>query len=127
VEASTVARDPLARWTIVTIRWPELAERLRRDPEGLDAGKRDDLSEELRDLLQDPMVQKVTSTLTPEAIRASTGPGEPKWPTKSYGGVRASRKLRRGLSAEDAQYILRALMSFESFESLYTGRGLLPR
>jgi hypothetical protein len=74
VEGSAVDRDPLARWTILTIRWPELAERLRKDPEAIEEQDYG-LPEALHDVLDDPAVREVASPLTPETIRASMGPG----------------------------------------------------
>lgn len=74
VEGSAVNRDPLARWTILTLRWPELAERLRRDPELIE-DDRYGLPQELQEMLDDGSVHDVAGPLTPESIRASMGPG----------------------------------------------------
>jgi AcrR family transcriptional regulator len=44
--------------------------------------------------------------------------------TRLAGRLAEQGVLRKGLSAKDAEHILWVLSSFESFDSLYTGRGL---
>ena len=59
-----------------------------------------------------------------EAVRKreeSAPPGWPAWP----GGSAEQDLLRPGVSVEEAEHILWVLTSFESFDLLHTGRGLL--
>jgi hypothetical protein len=79
LEGTRVSTTPLALWTIVEIRWPLLADHLRRYPDhielGLAAGAPPD---EIRQLLESPDVQRVIKNvhwegLTPEIVRQCTG------------------------------------------------------
>ncbi len=51
--------DPLALWAILEIRWPELADRLRENPELIDRWWRKKLSEEDKRYFQHPDVEKL--------------------------------------------------------------------
>jgi hypothetical protein len=88
--ASVESSDLLARWTLLTLRWPELGEALRRDPQRIDDRHRTHELQRRRsprgepdriaDLLADPAVQEVIGgthdrrpRLTGDDIRRFTG------------------------------------------------------
>jgi len=71
LEGVLVPFDALARWTILSTRWPMLADRLREHPEdiglaGADAGTATDA---LDALLRSPPVAGVAQDLTPDLIK----------------------------------------------------------
>ena len=76
--------DHLARWTIVSLRWPRLADLLRKDPNAIDyigLPVSGDVPEDVRTLFTDKEVLEVTKgvnnghgrALDPDAIRAAAG------------------------------------------------------
>jgi KAP family P-loop domain len=75
VEGSAVSRDSLARWTILRIRWPELAEHLRREPDAIAESSRDTLPQALRELMANAGVRDVLRQLTSQSIREATETG----------------------------------------------------
>jgi hypothetical protein len=86
LEGNTVHSEPLALWTILETRWPSLADHLRTQPEtielvGKPAADLDEVPEDLRTLLSDPAVRRLTDfehggPLTVELVRACCGAGE---------------------------------------------------
>lgn len=79
LQGTAIARDPLALWTIVTIRWPQLADELRAHPDAVTSpDDASDLSDDARSLLQRPDVRGVLSfdrggPLTAQQIRTCCG------------------------------------------------------
>lgn len=71
--------DELALWTLLSMRWPLLAECLTEHPEAVADGAAEALEPELRALLQSPEVRRVlrggtvTAPLTAGAVAAITG------------------------------------------------------
>ena len=83
LEGIPVGMGPLALWTAIETRWPELADFLRKKPESIDLinSSLDELEvipPDLRDLFRDPRVQEIVTfkdagPLTSELIRACCG------------------------------------------------------
>lgn len=85
LEGSLVPTDTLALWTLLRIRWPELADHLEAHPEAVDqimeGSDAQDLPESLRELaasedLHDVLCGVPGVTLTPDMIRACSGAGD---------------------------------------------------
>ncbi|MEU8175545.1 P-loop NTPase fold protein [Microbispora hainanensis] len=85
LEGSVVPTDALALWTLLRIRWPELADHLESHPEAVDqimeGSDAQDLPESLRDLAASEDLHEVLCgvpgvTLTPDMIRACSGAGD---------------------------------------------------
>jgi hypothetical protein len=84
LEGRTVSPDALARWTIVELRWPVLAEYIAARPEMLDGDQQSGLfSKAMRRLLDDEEVKRVLGTgaggrgaLSSESIREIVGTAE---------------------------------------------------
>ncbi|MBM7769814.1 WD40 repeat protein [Actinokineospora baliensis] len=76
LEGNPVPVADLARWTILEIRWPSLADHLRTHPESIlhvDTTELEDIPEPLRPLFTDAALVDLSRTLTPDAIRACCG------------------------------------------------------
>lgn len=73
LEGFSPAEDALARWTIVRLRWPELADCLRNQPAAIHENQRDDIPEKLKKLLNSPDVLRVVAPLGTDGIRESAG------------------------------------------------------
>ncbi|WP_166791735.1 P-loop NTPase fold protein [Cryobacterium frigoriphilum] len=76
LEGIPVQRTPLALWTIVEIRWPQLADHLRAHPDDIE--NRAGTPEPAATLLASPEVQAVIASpvwgpLTPDQVRDCTG------------------------------------------------------
>ncbi|MEU4579435.1 P-loop NTPase fold protein [Nonomuraea sp. NPDC023979] len=85
LEGSVVPTDTLALWTLLRIRWPELADHLEAQPDDItrlmDRSGGDDLPEALRELAASADLHEVLhavpgAELTPEQIRACSGAGD---------------------------------------------------
>jgi len=78
LEGTHVHTEPLAPWTIVEIRWPVLADHLRRFPEHVQLKRGHEIPEDVVELLEDSEIAKVVyrtewGEMTPELIRECTG------------------------------------------------------
>jgi KAP family P-loop domain len=78
LEEEFVASGPLALWTVVEIRWPQLADLLRDDPEAIQRGESDGNEPEIANLLRIPEVACVLGDttdgpMTPQLIRQCSG------------------------------------------------------
>ena len=78
LEGIVVPITPLALWTVVEIRWPQLADHLRGRPNDIDPQRVDDVQEAIRTLLTNSEVQAVIASptwgkLTPDRVRECTG------------------------------------------------------
>ena len=84
LEGRTVSPDALARWTIVELRWPVLAEYIAVRPEILDDDQQSGMfSKAMRRLLDDEEVKRVLGTgtggrgaLSSESVREIVGTAE---------------------------------------------------
>ncbi|MFI7037277.1 P-loop NTPase fold protein [Microbispora rosea] len=85
LEGSLVPTDTLALWTLLRIRWPELADYLEAHPEAIDlimeGSGAQGLPESLRELAPSEDLHEVLCgvpgvTLTPDVIRACSGAGD---------------------------------------------------
>jgi hypothetical protein len=78
LEEVFVASGPLARWTVIEIRWPYLADYLRTHPDAVELDPNDTLPEEVRLLLcSDPVKQLFnddrSGPMTADLIRQCAG------------------------------------------------------
>jgi hypothetical protein len=73
LEGFSPTEDALARWTIVLLRWPELADYLKNHPEAIDTDRRDEITDKLEQLLNSPNVSRVVAPLGTQGIRESAG------------------------------------------------------
>lgn len=82
LEEVDVAVHTLARWTVIEVRWPQLADHLRRHPDDLtpteNGGVAEGVPEAIKELLLDPEIRDVVDSnefprLTADDVRLCTG------------------------------------------------------
>ncbi len=73
MEGFTPHRNALARWLIVQLRWPAVADYLKNHPNAIEPDGRGDIDKDLERILSGRELQKVIGELTPQDIRAAAG------------------------------------------------------
>lgn len=83
LEGIPTTTSALARWTVLEIRWPQLADHLRARPEDVEPAGRQALPGVIKTLLDNPEVQEVLTglegeDLTADDVRRCTGAASPR-------------------------------------------------
>lgn len=73
LEGFSPTEDSLARWTILRLRWPELADYLRNDPDAVQVAHRGKMPDRLAQLINSTDVTRVVAPIGVEGIRESAG------------------------------------------------------
>lgn len=73
MEGFTPDSEALARWLIVQLRWPALADHLKNHPKAITQDDRSNMDNDLERLLNSSEVQNVIGKLTSEDIQAAAG------------------------------------------------------